>query len=282
LVGVLKGRALVVLLAATLGAAGTARLGFWQLDRAAQKIEIQTALAVRRALPPLPVDELVSAKAQDAARIAQQHHRLITLSGHWLGERTIYLENRQMNDVPGFYAVTPLLLADGTAVLVQRGWLPRDPAERARISAPPPPAGLVQVNGRIAPAPGRLFEFDKAASGVIRQNLEIHAFARETGLVLRPVSVVQEDGNAPTPDGLNQAGPPKDGLNQAGPPKDGLNQAGPPKDGLKRQWPQPASGVEKHHGYAFQWFALSALITGLYVWFQLIRPRIHRARPSPV
>ena len=37
-----------------------------------------------------------------------------------------------------------------------------------------------------------------------------------------------------------------------------------------------AAGVHKHYGYAFQWFALSALILGLYVWFQLIRPR--RAR----
>ena len=46
-----------------------------------------------------------------------------------------------------------------------------------------------------------------------------------------------------------------------------------PDDGLARDWPAPATGVETHHGYAFQWFALSALITGLYVWFQLIRPR---------
>jgi len=34
-----------------------------------------------------------------------------------------------------------------------------------------------------------------------------------------------------------------------------------------------ASGVEKHHGYAFQWFGLSALIALLYVWFQIVQPR---------
>ena len=250
--GVLKGRALVVLLAAVLGAAGTARLGFWQLDRAAQKIALQTALAARRALPALPTAALASASAQDPALVAEQHHRLITLEGRWLAVHTVYLENRQMNEVPGFYAVTPLLLGDGTAVLVQRGWLPRDPADRTRITAPPPPTGAARVRGRIAPAPGRLFEFDKAAAGLIRQNLNIAAFARETGLVLRPVTVVQED--AP----------------------------GQPLDGLKRQWLQPAAGVEKHHGYAFQWFALSALITGLYVWFQIIRPRTLRGRANHV
>ena len=95
-------------------------------------------------------------------------------------------------------------------------------------------------------APGRLYEFEAGASGPIRQNLDLDAYARETGLLLRPLTVVQEDGQPP------------------------------PDDGLLRQWPRPAAGVHKHYGYAFQWFALSALILGLYVWFQLIRPR--RAR----
>jgi len=47
-------------------------------------------------------------------------------------------------------------------------------------------------------------------------------------------------------------------------------------DGLLRHWPAPAFDVHKHYGYAFQWFALAALITGLYVWFQLVRPRLRR------
>ena len=34
-----------------------------------------------------------------------------------------------------------------------------------------------------------------------------------------------------------------------------------------------ALGVEKHYGYAFQWFAMSALVLGLYLWFQWLRPR---------
>ena len=38
-------------------------------------------------------------------------------------------------------------------------------------------------------------------------------------------------------------------------------------------WPAPAVNVQKHYGYAFQWFAMSALVVGLYVWFQLIRPQ---------
>ena len=193
------GRRWIVLLAALAATLLTARLGVWQLDRAAQKNEVQATLDARMA-----------------------------------------------NGRPGFFAVTPLRLDDGSAVLVQRGWLPRDPMDRTRIVAAPPAPGRVAILGRIAPAPGRLYEFEAGASGPIRQNLDLDAYARETGLLLRPLTVVQEDGQPP------------------------------PDDGLLRQWPRPAAGVHKHYGYAFQWFALSALILGLYVWFQLIRPR--RAR----
>jgi surfeit locus 1 family protein len=232
----------VVLLAALLATGFTARLGVWQLDRAAQKNALQEALESRRALPPLAVADL----AHDAAAAAAQQHRAVTLHGQWLAALTVYLDNRQMNGRPGFYALTPLRLDDGSAVLVQRGWLPRDVLDRTRIAAAPPPSGRVQVQGRIALAPPRLYEFDAAASGPIRQNLDLDAFARETALPLRPLTVVQEDGQPPV------------------------------GDGLLRQWPRPAAGVHKHYGYAFQWFALSALILGLYVWFQLIRPQ--RAR----
>ena len=243
-------RGAVVLVAAVLAAALTARLGWWQLDRAAQKNQLQAAMDSRRALPPLVQADL----AADATAAAAQHHRAIALQGQWVAEHTVYLENRQMKGVPGFFAVTPLRLDDGTAVLVQRGWLPRDIADRMRIVAAPPAAGRVQVQGFVAPPPGRLYEFDAAASGPIRQNLAVDAFARETGLRLRPLSVQQQDD------------------------------ASQPSDGLMRQWSAPASGVHKHYGYAFQWFALSALILGLYVWFQIIRPwRLSRlGRLSPV
>jgi surfeit locus 1 family protein len=42
-------------------------------------------------------------------------------------------------------------------------------------------------------------------------------------------------------------------------------------EGLLREWPLVGTGVATHYGYAFQWFALSALIAILYVWFQIVR-----------
>jgi surfeit locus 1 family protein len=236
----LNRRAAVVLCAAIAGVAVTVRLGLWQLDRAAQKNALQALLDARRALPPLPAAAL--ARDPDAAQ--RQWQRAIVVDGRWLADRTVYLDNRQMHGRPGFDVVTPLLLADGTAVAVQRGWVARDFVDRTRIALPPLPAGEVRVAGRIAPPPARLFDFDGAASGAIRQNLDLAAYAGEIGRPLRPLSLVQEGG--------------------------------PGDDGLLRDWPQPAADVARHFGYAFQWFALAALILGLYVWFQLVTPRRRR------
>jgi surfeit locus 1 family protein len=44
------------------------------------------------------------------------------------------------------------------------------------------------------------------------------------------------------------------------------------QDKLQRRWAQPNYGSEKNYGYMVQWWALSALITLLYVWFQLVSP----------
>ena len=231
-------RWLVVLVAALLGACVTARLGLWQLDRAQQKRALHALIEQRMAQPALDGGALASTPGA----AAQQHYRPLRLHGRWLAERTVVLDNRQMNGRPGFFVVTPLRLADGSAVLVQRGWVPRDLAQRTRLPLIDTPAGEREVTGRIAPAPGRLFEFDAAASGPIRQNVDLGAFAAEIGVVLKPLSVQELSADA----------------------------------GLAQDWAPPVLDVSTHLGYAFQWFALSALITGLYVWFQLVRPRLRK------
>ena len=142
-----------MVLIATVALVGvTARLGFWQLDRAAQKMAIQTAIDDRRGLTELHTEDLANTSLAAAA----QHYRRIALEGHWLGKHTIYLDNRPMSTRVGFVAVTPLALPDGTAVLVQRGWLPRDQLDRTRILPIATPEGVVRVAGLVSPPPGRL------------------------------------------------------------------------------------------------------------------------------
>jgi surfeit locus 1 family protein len=261
-----------VLLATVVAVALTARLGWWQLDRAAQKNALQAAITAQRALPPVPLADLPGPSTTPPPTLAPApvwQHRSVQLLGQWRGEHTVYLDNRQMNQRVGFYAVTPLQLADGTAVLVQRGWLPRDLLDRTRLQPVATPPGQVQVQGRLAPGVPRLYDLGGAATGVIRQNLDVAAFAVETGLRLRPWVVLQEGAATVT----------------VTPTAASTVNSAAPADGLLRQWPAPATGVHKHHGYAFQWFALSTLCAGLYVWFQHIRPRlrarVQRPQPAP-
>lgn len=237
-------RAVVVLLATVAGVALTARLGVWQLDRAAQKVAIQALIDERRAQPPL--DGAALADTPQGADL--QHQRRAALRGRWVAGRTVFLDNRQMNGVPGFFVVTPLQLEGRPqAVLVQRGWVPRDFRDRAALPPVETPGGTVEVDGVVAPPPSRLYQFSTEASGPIRQNLELDAYSRETGLALLPLSVLQSEST------------------------------GTRGDGLQRRWPAPELDVSKHYGYAFQWFAMAALMVGLYVWFQLIRPAKHPA-----
>lgn len=236
-------RAVVVLLASVALAGLTARLGVWQLDRASQKKALQAEIQAQSEAAPLAPDALPSS----AAEADRLRHRRIRLQGRWLSERTVYLDNRQMNGRPGFFVLTPLRLPAGDAVMVQRGWVPRHFTERTQIAPFTTPEGEVTVQGRMAPWPSRLANLGQESPGPIRQNLDLAAHAAETGLALRPLAIIEL-------------------------PVEG----GGPTDGLQRDWPQPAVDVHKHYGYAAQWFALSALTAGLYVWFQLIQPRRSR------
>src|SRR6186713_2387454 len=148
-------RAAVVLLTTLVGMAVTARLGVWQLSRAAEKRALQSARDERAHLAPLADASL----ATTAAQAELQHYRPVRLRGTWRAQNTVYLDNRQMDGRPGFFVVTPLLLPGGDAVLVQRGWAPRDMADRTRVPAVPTPAGEVELVGLIAPPPARLFDF---------------------------------------------------------------------------------------------------------------------------
>jgi surfeit locus 1 family protein len=239
----------LAVIVATLG------LGRWQLQRAAQKEAIQAEMEAQKKLPPLDQQDFLA-----LGDTAGAMHRPVRLRGLWLEPHTIYLDNRQMDGLQGFYVLTPFAL-EGTeqTVLVQRGFIQRSFTDRTQLQPVETPAGLVDIVGVLAPPPGRLLDMAKvdpaapaAQTGVgsspIRQNLDLTAYRDETKLPLRTDVTLQEDG--------------------------------PPSQGLKRDWPAPSLGVETNYGYAFQWFGLAALVAILYVWFQFIAPLRRRARDA--
>ena len=226
---------------ALLGIGITFSLGMWQLGRAAEKTALQDARVQQAEKSVLEGRSLGEATAGGTANRAALIHRKMVLSGRWLPQKTVYLDNRQMHGKPGFFVLTPLQLEESNAVvLVQRGWAQRTFTDRAALPNIETPEGRVEIQGHLAPWPSRLYDFGGDETGPIRQNLDLSAFRQETGLNVLEVTLLQ---------------------------------SGAASDGLLREWPVVASGVEKHHGYAFQWFGLSALIALLYVWFQIVQPR---------
>ena len=228
-------------LSTLLALSATLALGRWQLSRAAQKEALQTNIERQATLPRL--DGRVLFGGVDPQ---PELHRRVTLRGRWVEAHTVFLDNRQMKSKVGLYVVTPFKLeGSNQVVLVQRGWVARNFVDRSRLPQIATTTDVVEIEGRIAPPPAKLYEFDRAQTGRIRQNLDLTEFAIESGLPLLPVSVVQ---------------------------------TGAASEGLLRDWPLIGSGIEKHYAYAFQWFALSALIAFLYVWFQIVRRFIYPRR----
>ena len=233
-----KVRLVALLIAALLTVALTTSLGFWQLRRAAEKITLQDTMDGQAAKTPLTTAQL--REAADAVRLV---HQRVQLRGTWAAAHTVFLDNRQMDAKVGFFVLTPLVLEGGGAVLVQRGWAPRNFENRSQLPPVETPFGVVNLEGRIGLPPSKLFEPGAAAAGTIRQNLDLTQFRTETGLPLMAVTVLQ---------------------------------SGEPSEGLRRAWPAVNVGVDKHYGYAFQWFALAALVAALTLWFQIIRPMYQR------
>ena len=226
----------LITLAAFAVLAATLALGAWQVGRGRQRTAAQQAIAQRAQMPAVGASELLG-----GLPAAQLLYRPVVLHGTWVAQRTVFLDNRQMRGRVGFDVVTPLLLDGGRAVvLVERGWVPRNFEHREQLPVIATPAGPTQVIGRIAPPPPKLYEFSAADGGPIRQNLDVARFRTETGLPLLELAV-QQTGDA--------------------------------ADGMLRDWPKPGSGAATNYGYAFQWWAMSALTAILYVWFQFIAPR---------
>lgn len=230
----------------------TASLGFWQLDRARQKDAIEASIQAKAVMPVLAAVDLQG--PQDIHRVAQ-------VQGRWKPDTTLFLENRPMGGRAGFIVLTTLELHDGRSVLVQRGWQPRDIRDRTLIQAVPTPQDReVRVRARVAPPPSRLMDFDGGVKGTVRQNVDLKTYADEFGLpALLPISLQQLEPalaciEADCGDLL--------------------------EDGLRREWTVLGSSADKNRGYAVQWFSLSALALGLYLWFQWWRPWRRRMRAA--
>ena len=102
------------------------RLGFWQLDRAAQKQVLLDDFARAEQAEPQPIKTIQEIEGLIHGQDSTFLH--ISLRGTYLTQRQMLLENQVNAGRPGYHVLTPLRLADGV-VVVDRGWIPAVPVD---------------------------------------------------------------------------------------------------------------------------------------------------------
>lgn len=126
------------------------KLGFWQLHRHERKVADNTLIANSLHAPPVPVERLT---APGATVAAHDNFRTVTAAGRYDPAHQVVVRHRTSGDdsTIGYYVLTPLVLTDGKAVLVNRGWIPASGDLTALPHIPATPTGQVRITGRLRP-----------------------------------------------------------------------------------------------------------------------------------
>ncbi len=224
-------------------ALGCVALGSWQWSRYQQKSQRKQVVERSFAAPVVPLSQLAGSPSTPLARADQW--RPVRVSGRYLAERTVLVRNRP-RDVGGggptfgYEVLVPLLLDDGSALLVDRGWLPsgttgRNPAQQPD-AVPSPPTGRVEAVVRLRPS-----ERERSARTPPGQvaSIAVGQVARSTGLSLyRPYGVLVSETPPASP--------------------------APALIGK----PQLDGGEGVNASYAVQWLLFAALALGFPIWWR--------------
>jgi cytochrome oxidase assembly protein ShyY1 len=164
----------------------------WQFRRAAQRADRNAGIESSFTTPPQPLHSVL------AAHTAPTHAtewRQAQVTGHYLPEAEMVVRLRTVQGEPAYEVLVPLRLADGSSILVDRGYL--RPAEGVRIPAyPPAPGGEVTVTGRL-----RADEQDPQDGEVVQQDGHRQVYAVSTRTVSTATGVRLEPGYLQLVDG---------------------------------------------------------------------------------
>lgn len=207
-----------------------ASLGIWQLGRAGEKRAL--AADFSGGGPAVEWRQLPA----DAPR-----YQRVTVRGQYDPAHQFLLDNMGHESVAGLQVLTPLLLDDGGAVLVNRGWVPWGPT-RAVLPEVAVDAAPRTVVGRLdeLPKPGIWLKAPPATGWPrLVQYPKMQELAAALGRELAPRQVL-----------LDPAVP----------------------DGYVRDWVVPGTTADRHLGYAVQWFAFAAVAAAIWLVLSFRKP----------
>lgn len=187
------------------------RLGIWQLDRLEGRI---AANAVGERRLSAPVVDLADLLAETGKDLETNAYRRVVAVGVFDPQSEVLIRSQVHLGTAGFHVITPLVLEDGTAVLINRGWVPLT-LDTVPVSQAPPPDGETTVEGWVElsrerpplgptdPETGRLVSMSRVDIERIQDQVEYSlapvylVMTGERGVLPAPVSPPTFDDNGP-------------------------------------------------------------------------------------
>jgi surfeit locus 1 family protein len=212
-------------------------MGYWQLQRAEEKRELQAEYDARATGPTIKVE----ARVQRSEEL--QFYRVIA-RGYYETGYQVLVDNRVHQGQAGYEAITPLRLPDSDVrLLVNRGWVPLG-EDRSHLPAIDPPEGLQEIVG-VATVPAEknfmLAKPEPLDRGwqLVWQNMDMARYRAAVPFPVQPVVVLLDPES--------------------------------PAGGFTREWSRLNAGIAVHKGYAFQWFMLAVALVVIYFFMSLRR-----------
>ena len=219
-------------------------LGRWQWSRGEQKEALARGFAAG-AVQAQPLG------ARGTATLPR--YAVVSVTGEWDAARQFLLDNRTRDGRAGYEVLTPLRLADGRWLLVNRGWLPfegrRDRLPEVATGLAP---GAVTLRGRLDELPTAGLTSGRAAPAL-------------TGAWPRVTSFPQTAQLAAS---LADGGPDSAAQTLRLEPRVLLLDAAAPA-GYRRDWRPFVKGPEQNISYAVQWWSFGVLLLVLFVKMNL-------------
>lgn len=229
-------RALLMIVSLT-GILVFAALGIWQVERRAWKLALIEAVTARVHAAPVPAPSPALWPHVSALR---DQYRRVFAEGRLLNDRETLVQ-AITDRGSGYWVLTPLQTRSGTIILINRGYVPPERADR-RSRAQALPSGFVRVVGllRISEPHGRFLRTNQPSEDRWYSR-DVRAIARARGLTFVAPFFIDADAT--------------------------LNADGWPAGGLT-----VISFPNNHLAYALTWFGLS-LLCG-YAFLMVLRGKV--------
>jgi surfeit locus 1 family protein len=183
-----SGRRRVAIVAiASVVAAGCIALGFWQLQRLADRRALNAEIRAARSAPPVTVRS-----ADDIGALSA--FRPVVVEGTYDLAGEVLLYGRSLRGEPGHHVVTPLALDDGSGVLVIRGWVPFSIDSAPVLEATPTDLDVAVEGWLIAPENRGQSRPDR--DGIVR-SLDISGIGDRLPFELAPFAIQLRDQDPP-------------------------------------------------------------------------------------